>query len=166
MEPLLNEIAVIEKRVRAWTENKFFQKWKADCCIKIGEMKYHCHKEMLVAQSTVIGRLEKLETEKGTNTMYMLDWSDYMDSESIQVFLNYVYYSTIRHVEDPTVSFHMLQIADMYQMEGLEESCAEIMTLCKSSSFVPEVTLTIYSYLQKLGKHEKILHFISNLITR
>jgi len=120
-----------------------------------------------VAQSEAIGRLVELESYKN-NTIgkFVIDWSDYMDSRGVQAVLEFVYFSKLCSQTNPDVTFQMLEIADLYQMELLEEACEEIITTCTDSSFEPEAMLNLFTYLKKLGTHEKILHYICPLVTR
>jgi len=84
-----------------------------------------------------------------------------MDVRGVQAFFDFIYFSKLCSHNDPGVTFQMLQIADLYQMELLEEACESI-----SSSFEPDTMLNLFTYLKKLGKHEKILHYICPIVTR
>jgi len=161
------DICMIERKASAIAENAFYRNWKTDCCIKTGDFDFHCHKEKLIAQSEAIGRLVELESTKNNGPgMFVLDWSDYMDRKGVQAFLEFIYFSKLCTQNDPNLAFQMLQVADLYQMELLEEACESIITTCTAHSFEPDTMLNLFTYLKKLEKHDKILNYICPLVTR
>jgi len=170
IEPIHNEkemeVFMVERTSSALAHNVFYKNWKTDCCIKTSDDVFHCHKEKLTAQSEAISRLAQMEQEKGTNGMFVMDWSDYMNSQGVQAFLNFLYFFELRDIRNADAVFQMIQVADLYLMKDLVKACEILMLTMGRHLFEPEPTVNMFLYLKKCGKYADIQHRICSIMTR
>lgn len=90
------------------------------------EKEFRAHKLVLVARSPVFAAMFKHETsEKRTGIIHIND----CDPDSFHEFLEYLYCGKLESISFRS-AYHLYQISDKYNVQGLKPFCVEYMMHC------------------------------------